>query len=82
MHTLKQQRDMMEINKTIDTKKADRLLNEIYDEIYDELRNFYDQDAYPLQQTLLLCSFVLILNKEKNEDVTFKRVSLCVIRSP
>lgn len=35
-----------------------------------------EQSTFPLQQKLLLCSLLLILNKGRNKDVTVGRVSL------
>lgn len=63
----KQQTDVIE--KPFDVKEVVTLLNEVY----SGMQNLnQEQETFPLQQKLLFCSLVLILNK--HEEVTFVRL--------
>ncbi|KYM93090.1 Cell division control protein 6 like protein [Atta colombica] len=53
--------------KPVDLKEVVTVLNGVYGGIQN-LSN--EQDTFPLQQKLLICSLLLILNKGKNKDIT------------
>lgn len=59
--------------KPVDLKEVVTILNGVY----GGTQNIdQEQDSFPLQQKLLLCSLLLILNKGRNKDVTVGKVSL------
>lgn len=58
-------------DKQVDFKEIIVVLNSIY----GGLMNIENKDScFPLQQKLLLCSLMLILNKGRNKDVNIGRV--------
>lgn len=64
--------------KPVDLKEVVSVLNGVY----GGSQNIEpDEDAFPLQQKLLLCSLMLILNKGRNKDVTVSRVCVhtCIL---
>ncbi|KAK0180380.1 hypothetical protein PV327_006024 [Microctonus hyperodae] len=57
--------------KPVDLKEVVSVLNGVY----GGSQNIEpDEDAFPLQQKLLLCSLMLILNKSRNKDVTVSKL--------
>ncbi|XP_024879785.1 cell division control protein 6 homolog [Temnothorax curvispinosus] len=59
------------IEKPVDLKEVVTVLNGVY----GGTQNLNEeQDTFPLQQKLLICSLLLILNKGKNKDVTVGRL--------
>lgn len=70
MESLKKQTESTEM--LIDLKEVISVLNGVYGGTQNLEK---EQDTFPLQQKLLLCSLLLILNKGKNKDVTIGRVS-------
>ncbi|XP_072763322.1 cell division control protein 6 homolog isoform X2 [Anoplolepis gracilipes] len=71
IESLKQATEVTE--KPVDLKEVVTILNGVY----GGTQNIdQEQDTFPLQQKLLLCSLLLILNKGRNKDVTVGRVSL------
>lgn len=65
----KKQTDITE--RPVDLKEVIAVLNKVY----GSTQNF-NKDTFPIQQKLLLCSLLLILNKGKNKDVTAGGVRL------
>ncbi|KAG5344014.1 CDC6 protein, partial [Acromyrmex charruanus] len=59
------------VEKPVDLKEVITVLNGVYGGIQN-LSN--EQDTFPLQQKLLICSLLLILNKGKNKDITVGRL--------
>lgn len=60
------------VEKQVDLKEVITVLNGVY----GGSRNIEKEEStFPLQQKLLLCSHLLILNKGRNKDVTVGRVS-------
>ncbi|KYN34022.1 Cell division control protein 6 like protein [Trachymyrmex septentrionalis] len=59
------------VEKSVDLKEVVTVLNGVYGGIQN-LSN--EQDTFPLQQKLLICSLLLILNKGKNKDITIGRL--------
>jgi len=64
------------IEKPVDLKEVVTVLNGVYGGTQNLDK---EQDTFPLQQKLLLCSLLLILNKAKNKHITVGRVSLSKI---
>ncbi|XP_070172804.1 cell division control protein 6 homolog isoform X1 [Polyergus mexicanus] len=65
IESLKQETEVTE--KPVDLKEVVTILNGVY----GGTQNIdQEQDTFPLQQKLLLCSLLLILNKGRNKDVT------------
>lgn len=61
----------MEITeRPVELKEVVAVLNGVY----GSTQNF-NKDTFPIQQKLLLCSLLLILNKGRNKDITVGRVS-------
>jgi len=61
------------IEKPVDLKEVVTVLNGVY----GGTQNLNEeQDTFPLQQKLLICSLLLILNKGRNKNVTIGGVSL------
>lgn len=61
------------LQKLVDLKEVVTVLNGVY----GGTQNLNEeQDTFPLQQKLLVCSLLLILNKGRNKDITVGRVSL------
>lgn len=58
--------------KQVDMKEVVTVLNGVYGGTQNLDK---EHDTFPLQQKLLLCSLLLILNKGRNKDVTVGRVS-------
>lgn len=58
--------------KTVDLKEVVSVLNNVY----GTSQNLSDDcdDAFPLQQKIIICSLLLILKKAKNKDVTIGRL--------
>lgn len=55
-------------NTTVELKQVMTVLNDVYgasQKLEDEV-----DDCFPLQQKLLLCSLLLMLNKGKHKDIT------------
>lgn len=71
IESLKHETEITE--KPVDLKEVVTILNGVY----GGTQNIdQEQDSFPLQQKLLLCSLLLILNKGRNKDVTVGKVSL------
>ncbi|KAL6424147.1 hypothetical protein ACFW04_009782 [Cataglyphis niger] len=69
IESLKQETEITE--KPVDLKEVVTILNGVY----GGTQNIdQEQDTFPLQQKLLLCSLLLILNKGRNKDVTIGRL--------
>ncbi|CAL1678486.1 unnamed protein product [Lasius platythorax] len=65
IESLKHETEITE--KPVDLKEVVTILNGVY----GGTQNIdQEQDSFPLQQKLLLCSLLLILNKGRNKDVT------------
>lgn len=59
------------LDKQIQSKEVMLILNEVYGAV----QNLDKQDdTFPLQQKLLICAFLLILNKGRNKEVTIAKV--------
>lgn len=58
--------------KQVDLKEVVTVLNGVYGGTQNLSK---EQDTFPIQQKLLLCSLLLVLNKGKNKDVTVGSVS-------
>lgn len=58
--------------KRVDLKEVITVLNGVYGGSQNIEK---EESTFPLQQKLLLCSLLLILNKGRNKDVTVGRVS-------
>jgi cell division control protein 6 len=58
--------------ESVDLKEVVSVLNSVY----GTTQSFDDEvdDAFPLQQKIVVCSLLLILNKAKNKDVTVGRL--------
>ncbi|XP_066588656.1 cell division control protein 6 homolog isoform X2 [Prorops nasuta] len=57
--------------KSVDLKEVLSVLNTVYGGV----QHFVDEEGtFPLQQKLLLCSLLLILNKGRNKDVTIGKL--------
>ncbi|XP_011866865.1 PREDICTED: cell division control protein 6 homolog [Vollenhovia emeryi] len=59
------------IEKSVDLKEVVTVLNGVYGGTQNLNK---EQDTFPLQQKLLVCSLLLILNKGKNKDITVGRL--------
>lgn len=57
----------------MDLKEVITVLNGIYGGSQNIEK---EESTFPLQQKLLLCSLLLILNKGRNKDVTVGKVSI------
>lgn len=64
------------IEKPADLKEVVAILNGVYGGTQNLDK---EQDTFPLQQKLLLCAMLLILNKGRNKDITIGRVSLLTV---
>lgn len=60
-------------DKLIDIKEVVAILNSVYGGMQTIEK---DEDIFPLQQKLLLCSLMLIRNKGRNKDVTVDKVNI------
>lgn len=60
------------VQKPVDLKEVVTVLNGVYGGTQNLDK---EQDTFPLQQKLLICSLLLILNKGRNKDITVGRVS-------
>jgi len=70
IESLKKETEIIE--KPVDLKEVVTVLNGVY----GGTQNLNDkQDTFPLQQKLLICSLLLILNKGRNKNVTIGGVS-------
>ncbi|KAK1116848.1 hypothetical protein K0M31_018010 [Melipona bicolor] len=59
------------VDQPVDLREVITVLNSVY----GGLQNIEKEEStFPLQQKLLLCSFLLILNKGRNKDVTVGRL--------
>ncbi|XP_008544810.1 cell division control protein 6 homolog [Microplitis demolitor] len=58
--------------KPVDLKDVISVLNGVYGGSQNIAQ--YEEDTFPLQQKLLLCSLMLILNKGRNKDVTISKL--------
>ena len=58
------------IDKTADMKDVLAVLNLVY----GGTQTLTEEYSFPLQQKLVLCSLILILNKGKNKEVTVAKV--------
>lgn len=61
------------VDHPVDLKEVIAVLNDVYGGSQNIEK---EESTFPLQQKLLLCSFLLILNKGRNKDVTVGRVSI------
>lgn len=61
------------IDQPVDLKDVITVLNGIYGGSQNIEK---EESTFPLQQKLLLCSLLLILNKGRNKDITVGRVSI------
>lgn len=61
------------IDQPVDLKDVITVLNGVYGGSQNIEK---EENTFPLQQKLLLCSLLLILNKGRNKDVTVGRVSI------
>ncbi|KYM98987.1 PREDICTED: cell division control protein 6 homolog [Cyphomyrmex costatus] len=59
------------VEKPVDLKEVVTVLNGVYGGIQNLNK---EQDTFPLQQKLLICSLLLILNKGKNKEITIGRL--------
>lgn len=60
-------------SSAVDLKEVLSVLNEVY----GGSQNIDKEDgSFPLQEKILLCSLMLILNKAKNKDITLGKVKL------
>lgn len=60
-------------DRPVDLKEVVKVLNGVYGGSQNIEK---DESSFPLQQKILLCSLMLILNKGKNKDVTVSKVSI------
>lgn len=60
------------VEDPVDLKEIVTVLNGVYGGTQNLDK---EEDTFPLQQKLLVCSLLLILNKSKNKDVNVGRVS-------
>jgi len=70
IESLKKETEIVE--KLVDLKEVVTVLNGVYGGTQN-LKE--EQDTFPLQQKLLICSLLLILNKGRNKNVTVGGVS-------
>lgn len=61
------------IDQQVDLKDVITVLNGVYGGSQNIEK---EESTFPLQQKLLLCSLLLILNKGRNKDITVGRVSI------
>lgn len=61
------------IDQPVDLKDVITVLNGVYGGSQNIEK---EESTFPLQQKLLLCSLLLILNKGRNKDITVGRVSI------
>lgn len=61
------------VDQPVDLKEVITVLNGIYGGSQNIEK---EESTFPLQQKLLLCSLLLILNKGRNKDVTVGKVSV------
>ncbi|XP_036143018.1 cell division control protein 6 homolog isoform X2 [Monomorium pharaonis] len=59
------------VERPVDLKEVVTVLNGVYGGTQNLNK---EQDTFPLQQKLLICSLLLILNKGKNKDITVGRL--------
>ncbi|XP_015191448.1 PREDICTED: cell division control protein 6 homolog [Polistes dominula] len=70
-NTTSPRKDQPLSEKPVDVKDVMTVLNGVYGGTQNIDK---EESTLPLQQKLLLCSFILILNKGKNKDVTIKKL--------
>lgn len=61
------------VDQQVDLKDVITVLNGVYGGSQNIEK---EESTFPLQQKLLLCSLLLILNKGRNKDITVGRVSI------
>lgn len=60
-----------------ETKAVDyKDVREVINEVYGGSTNADKEESFPIQQKLLLCSLMLILNHSKNKNVNIGMVNL------
>ncbi|XP_011695267.1 PREDICTED: cell division control protein 6 homolog isoform X1 [Wasmannia auropunctata] len=59
------------VEKLVDLKEVVTVINKVYGGTQNLNK---EQDTFPLQQKLLICSLLLILNKGRNKDITVGRL--------
>lgn len=69
-----------EVFKSLENNKQSKMVNinqvlSVLNNVYGTTFNYLDEeDAFPLQQKVILCSLILLLKKGKNKDVTIGRL--------